>query len=368
MIVLAGAMSRFACTSLVGLILLNVDWPHPSFSNLFMANIQPASFGDVLSSAWALVKERINLILGGVLLFTVLTSLTQIPLAGLDEEAGILPEQVWIAVVASLASVLVGFAAYLYYLFSVTDTNQSFGGLLKKSVSRIFPFIGLSLLILLRTFAWLALVGGAIMAYAAMQTYAGNDAVMPLFGIGLALVIIGAICGILLSPRYMLAPILWAVEGSGVRESVRRSYDVTRGYWGKVFGNTLLLALIFMIVMVGVGMIADIVASMSEAMVGETGAALITIMITTFFSQFYNVIFIAFLLGLSATIIANPRGVTAPINGTPPAAPIPPSPPPSVKAAVPPVSVAKKLGPKAASKAKKSAPKKPAGKKSAKKK
>lgn len=313
---------------------------------------QPAPFADLLSSAWTLVKSRMNVLLPGVILFAIIAVLVQMPLAGIERmDAAPTPENIGIAVVASLASVLATVIGYLYYLLAVTGTDTSVGTILKKTLPRIFPFIGLSLLIMLRTFAWISLVGGLVMMYGGMVTYAGNMESGAFFMlIGTALLVIGTVCALVLGPRYLLAPVLWVMEGSGVREAVKRSYAVSNGYWGKIFGNTLLLGLIFMIIMVCVGILAKIVGEIGDAMAGIMTGSILIGLVTAFFSQFYNVIFITFALKLSATIIAHPRGTIAPVNV--PAASVKP-----VKAATPLVSASRKPGKKAVAN-KKPSPKK----------
>lgn len=333
-----------------------------------MPNTQPAPFGELFSSAWSTVRERMNVLLPGVIMFTVLSALTQIPFAGLEQQgAPPTPENVTIAVVASVASMIIGIIAYLYYLLAVTGGDQSVGTILKKTLPRIFPFIGLTLLIILKTFAWLAIIGAMIMGYAGYASYAGIGAGTALLPLGILLMVAGIICGIVLGPRYMLSPILWAVEGKGVSASVKRSYDVSSGYWGKIFGNTLLVGLIFLVIMIGVGIVSAIIGGILGAMAGAAVGGLLAGMLTMFFSQFYNVVLIAFLLKLSATIIVNPRGGPAApvVTSAAPAAPAPSAPtaPKPIKAAAQVPTASKKPVKKAPAKkpaAKKAAPKKKA--------
>jgi len=52
--------------------------------------------------------------------------------------------------------------------------------------------------------------------------------------------VIGLIPAFILMPRFMFAPQILVAEGAGVRESVSLSYKRTRGYWGKIVGNSIL--------------------------------------------------------------------------------------------------------------------------------
>lgn len=323
-----------------------------------MANTQPAPFGELLSSSWALVRERMKVLLPGVIVFAVVMVLTQIPLTALEAQ-GALPtaENVGIAIIASVVSVFASVIAYLYYLFALTGKDQSMGTILGRTFPRIFPFIWLMILVMVKTFTWLALLGAIVMAYAAGVQ---NLTLVP---VGALLIVAGILLGFIFGPRYMLAPVLWGVEGGSASGAVKRSYDVSKGYWGKILGNTLLLALIFLVIMVGVGIVAGILGGIGGAAAGAVGGSIVAGLVTTFFSQFYNAVLIAFLLKLTATIIVNPRGgssVSAPAKT--PAAPAAPAAPKPVKAAAPAPVASKAPAKKAPSKPapKKAAPKKKA--------
>ena len=70
----------------------------------------------------------------------------------------------------------------------------------------------------------------------------------------LGLFFIGLITLIILGPRFVLSPVLLVQEGKGVFDSAKISYKKTSGYWGKIFGNMFVAALIAIVVSVVLNM------------------------------------------------------------------------------------------------------------------
>lgn len=278
-------------------------------------NSQPARFGELFSSAWTLFKDRFSIIFPGAVIFTIITVITQLPLPALSGPAssgeGMLAAgSVAAGIIGSIAGIISG----LYLLIAVIRKDASVGAVFTQVWPRVFPFIGLSLLTMLKTYTWIALVG-VILA-------AGGMVVPALAPIGFILIAVGIVCGVIFGPRYMLGGVLWLVEGKDVRTSVNRSYQITEGYWGKVVGNSLLVVLIFMAVMIGVGIVAGIVGGAGGAVGGTSVAILLSGLITGFVSQCYSGFMSAFLLKLAATIVTNPRTGGTTVSAAP-AAPTP---------------------------------------------
>jgi hypothetical protein len=341
---------------------------------------QPATLTELLKSAWAHVQTRNKIVLPAVILFMIV--MTALPILivtvfgmsiGDIDESQVTPQllQQMFAVGVSIGflSAVLGAFAYLFYLISAIRTDATFGQVLKESFRRFFPFLGLSILVFLRSFGWVALL--AVPLFIMARPVAVGDTFSmgnPMMAVWASVAIAaGTILSIIFMPRLILAPVLWLVENLGVSAAIQRSIAVSRGYWGKIFGNFLVLNLVFMLIMMFVSIFTGIIESTG----GENVGGLISSLISMFFSQYFQAITAAFLLKLAATIIINPRG-NAPASAVA-AAPKAPAP---VKAAVvtpvasvPAKTVTKnvKAAPKAASKpASKAAPKKkPAAKKKA---
>jgi hypothetical protein len=143
--------------------------------------------------------------------------------------------------------------------------------------------------------------------------------------------IIGIIPAIILGPRFALAPVILATEKKGVIESVRLSYDRTKGYWGKIVGNAIVAGLCVFLAMI----VIDIVASILGTIIPVVGLWIVPV------GKYITMAFmIVFMTKLSMTIMG--------------------------KASKPAVAPARAATP-APAVTKKAAPKKPAAKKSTKK-
>jgi len=99
----------------------------------------------------------------------------------------------------------------------------------KGSLRFFFPIIGVWIWSFLRSFAWIGL----------LVIFLSSVSEIPRI-IGIATTII-----LVLSfyPRLLFAPVILMKEEKGVVESVRLSIERSRGYWGKIVGNVLVMAL-----------------------------------------------------------------------------------------------------------------------------
>lgn len=87
----------------------------------------------------------------------------------------------------------------------------------KQSFGLIIPLLGLWIWIFLRSFMWIPFIG--------------------------------IIFAIILGPRFVAAPVLLIRDGKGIMESAGESYARTSGYWGKIFGNMLVVGIVMVIAM-----------------------------------------------------------------------------------------------------------------------
>lgn len=60
--------------------------------------------------------------------------------------------------------------------------------------------------------------------------------------------VVGFIIAIIIGPRLALSSVILVKEGSGVFESVKKSYAATRGYWGKIVGNMIVMTFVLVLV------------------------------------------------------------------------------------------------------------------------
>jgi len=141
--------------------------------------------------------------------------------------------------------------SFLFFLLLAVTGVQDPVVLVKQTAVQFFPFLGLSLWVMVRSFIWIPLAG--------------------------------IIIAIIIGPRLALAPVIMLTEKKGVFESVSLSYTRSQGYWGKIVGYSFLAGLLVGIVL----MVAGIILSIGGPTIGTLLKAIISMMGVAF-----NVIFI----------------------------------------------------------------------------
>ncbi|MDD4627986.1 MAG: hypothetical protein PHE68_01165 [Candidatus Peribacteraceae bacterium] len=116
--------------------------------------------------------------------------------------------------------------SFLFFLLLAVTGVQDPVVLIKQTAVRFFPFLGLSLWVMVRSFIWIPLIG--------------------------------IIIAIIVGPRLALAPVIMLTEKKGVFESASLSYTRSQGYWGKIIGNSFLAGLLVAIVLIVAGIILSI--------------------------------------------------------------------------------------------------------------
>ena len=104
-----------------------------------------------------------------------------------------------------------------YYYFFVTLDSGSVQDVLRRTFENLFPLLGLSVWVFLRSFIWIPLVG--------------------------------IIIAIIIGPRFVLSNVILIKEKRGITESVRESYKRTEGFWGKIVGNMIVASVIGWVVL-----------------------------------------------------------------------------------------------------------------------
>lgn len=158
---------------------------------------------------------------------------------------------------------IVSLIASAYFLILSLDEKLAFSVALLKTPKLVIPLFLLSLWIFIRTFLWIPFIG--------------------------------IITGIILGPRFVLAPVLLVKERRGVLESASASYARTAGYWGKTFGNVIVAAICAFVVLV----IAGFVVGFLGKSVAGLAAPVLNMLVTAFMT--------IFMVKLSLTIMQNPK-------------------------------------------------------------
>ncbi len=160
-----------------------------------------------------------------------------------------------------LVSIIISIFAGAYFLLLALDEKLDYIKAAKGEIGVIIPLFLLWLWVLIRSFVWIP--------------------------------IIGFIFAFVLLPRFLTAPILLVRDRKGVLESATKSYEQTRGFWGKIVGNGIVAGICVFVAVFLVGIILG--------MFGSAGALLMPVvsMLATAFMTIFSV-------KLALTIQANP--------------------------------------------------------------
>jgi hypothetical protein len=114
------------------------------------------------------------------------------------------------------------------------EQNGNLTHALTVALKKFFPYIGQKIWTLLRSFIWLLPVG-VILGFTVWSL------IIPAFLFCIA----GIVLSIILSPRFFLSTVILLGEDQGLFRNVSASYRQSRGYWGKIVGNNLVVALCY---------------------------------------------------------------------------------------------------------------------------
>jgi hypothetical protein len=224
--------------------------------------LRPLMFGEILDGSFQTIRRNAKAMLGAALLAQTLgtivvavftaeagsqgeslglwvESLTPSDMAGMGLgliAAAILLETVSVFISAVLQGVMVVPVAR-----SVLNWRTGFKEMWSLSRSRIGSLLGLGALLILATVAVGAvLVGGSFLLADAMGGMAALI-IVPLF-LGTMVAVV------LLYIRFLVAPAAIVVEELGVLDGLRRSWQLTRHNWWRIFGITLVISLLIGII------------------------------------------------------------------------------------------------------------------------
>jgi hypothetical protein len=169
--------------------------------------------------------------------------------------------------VVVLLSMLVGIIAWTYFAVLALKGTLDPMMIARQTPGLIFPMIGLSIWVILRSFIWIP--------------------------------IIGIIPAVILLPRFVAAIVYLVRDGKGVLESARLSYGATAGYWGKIWSDWIVLGILLLVVAMVVNIVIGIVAALSHSLVGIWGTSVV--------QQLLSAFAILFSVKLALTIMENPR-------------------------------------------------------------
>jgi hypothetical protein len=151
---------------------------------------------------------------------------------------------------------------YNAYLLLLTLEGRPVGMTMTRAGALYVPFVGLTLWMLLCSLVWIPIVGPII--------------------------------GIFTLPRLLPSSVIFVKDKAGVFGSVKQSFAKTSGYWGKIIGNMIVVAVLMIIAFIVVGIIANLLGPLSTY-------------VMQVLQQFIIAFMAVFMVKLSLTVLAHPK-------------------------------------------------------------
>lgn len=117
-----------------------------------------------------------------------------------------------------------------YFTFLALGSSNDPVALLQLALGKALSLLGVGVWAMLRSFVWIPILG-----------------IIPALILGPRfawILILGIVPAVILGPRFACSTVILLCDRVGVKDAVAQSYARTRGYWGKICSNMLLVALI----------------------------------------------------------------------------------------------------------------------------
>lgn len=185
--------------------------------------------------------------------------------------------------VAAVLGILIAVLSHAYFLLLALSPKADAMTILKKTPALFFPLLGLWIWMFLRSFTWIPI---PILLIPVIGLPLSSISTIPAF-----------IIGIILAPRFALSPVIMLKQKKGIMESVRLSYDGTKGYWGKIVGNMIVAALCVMLAGIVAGIIVGILGFM---------APMLGVWLNAIVKEVLSAFTVVFAVQLATTLLSNP--------------------------------------------------------------
>lgn len=288
----------------------------------------PLPFGELLKRSITFVRTYIGPILSLTILILIPDLLTQLVVklmvvpadtpgaimeggTVIDGRAyGFSPLLSELLVAFSVIELLAAFTFFVVYanIWVLSLAKEKALPIFTKPLSKLLPLFGVHLWAHFRSFGWLLILSYMFAKLGLRFKDMNNELLsgaLAIMTIGCALA--GIICSIVFSPRFIAAPLLYLREKKGIRESVESSLRRTKGYWGKIVGNSLLLLLCVL----PVSFVIIILSRMQRGIIGLDGEQLVMILVLITLIAICRTLIIGVMTGfmkeLAETVVQHPR-------------------------------------------------------------
>ncbi len=244
------------------------------FPQFFMA--QALTFSQIITNSYAVTKTLLKTYVLGALLLIVISMIFRGIGALLFSvgEITVLSDNMMIVITAgvigfafTIVGVIFQMLQTMYALVLATDRTQTVKGGIQKAWRYLWRLLVGGMWIMLRSYTWIGF-------FSLPFFIIGADGENPAFLlIGMIIFIAAMVCAIFFLPRLAFVNVIQLKEGTGVKKSAQLSLDRTRGYWGKIVGNNILMGLSIGLATVAVALVAMLVGFMIVSLTDALGTA-----------------------------------------------------------------------------------------------
>lgn len=281
---------------------------------------QVLTFSQLLDTSYKTMKPLLKTYILGALLLLVIAMVLRgigsalfavLEMPGIENNILLLITVFCVGLAFIIAGAIAQIVQSLYALIIAVEGAKTVKEGIRKTWKSLWKLILGGLWMMVRSYMWIMILGIPFIVLGIEYSY------VFLMVIGWSLFAAGAVCAFYFMPLLAFTNIIQLQDGKGPRASAALSIERTHGYWGKIFGNNLLMAICMMLMsaaavavlaLIGFTVIAvvRVVPVILGIIMGVPLALVLIIAITiyffalTLFARVYMVV-------LYETIKANPR-------------------------------------------------------------
>jgi hypothetical protein len=211
-------------------------------------------------------------------------------------------------ILLSIAILILGLAFNIGILILAVERFPRLRDTVKRIPSLFGPYIAASLWIFIRSYIWIPFLVGVVALMLLGTNVPSEMLILPSIFIGFFA------CAFIFGPRVMFGQVIVVREKVSGLQSVKLSEQRSKGYWGKIVGNWLLLMIILGAIQFGLQMLFGGVLGgigqngvSPEALAGVMAAGGIGLIVMIIVMPFLALIPMVFLAELHDTLKANPK-------------------------------------------------------------
>lgn len=195
-----------------------------------------------------LISTAIFSIVGAVSLLLFPYATVQ-PQAGVALPAGAVTQKLTYGLLMALFG---SFVTAYYYLIAIRKQDDIQKGM-TQALPVVFPVIGIIIWTFIRSFVWVPIIVALLIVAVA------HNSLVFVSVVSLTAAVAILVLALIFSPRFAFSTVILIHERKSIRDSVELSYKRTKGYWGKIMGNLIVVGIITVLLLIVFSIVAHII-------------------------------------------------------------------------------------------------------------